>query len=55
MRSVPKTRIQADILIQQDILAFLNAGGHIVYRKPRKVKGKASKALTLALSHVVKL
>jgi hypothetical protein len=33
----------------------LNAGGHIVYRKPRKVKGKATKSLSLAPAHVVKL
>lgn len=35
MQSVPKSRIQADILIQQDILEFLKAGGTIKVAKLR--------------------
>jgi hypothetical protein len=39
MRSVPKNRIIADIIIQQDILEFLNNGGRIITAKTRsKVK-----------------
>jgi hypothetical protein len=46
MRSVPKTRIIADIIIQQDILAFLNSGGRIITSRTRKSKNKPIKALS---------
>jgi hypothetical protein len=46
MRSVPKTRIIADIMIQQDILAFLNSGGRIITSRARKSKNKPVKALS---------
>jgi hypothetical protein len=50
MRSVPTNKIMADILCQQDILSFLNNGGMIITRKPRKSKNKPVKALSSALS-----
>jgi hypothetical protein len=55
MRSVPKSRILADIQIQQDILAYLQAGNHIVTRKPRKSKQAPLKVLAPVLSHIIKL
>jgi hypothetical protein len=55
MRSVAKSRILADIQIQQDILAFLKDGGHIITSKPRKSKKAPVKVLAPVLSHKVSL
>ena len=50
MRSVPTNKIMADILCQQDVLTFINGGGRIITRKPRKSKNKPVKALSSVLS-----
>ena len=44
-------KIKQDIQIQQDILDYLNNGGHIITRKPRK----SVKALSVVSYHKVSL
>jgi uncharacterized protein (DUF4415 family) len=44
-------KLKADIQIQQDILDYLNTGGHIITRKPRK----SVKALSVISYHKVSL
>lgn len=56
MRSVPKTRIQADILLSQDVLSYLQSGGRIITaRAPRATKNKPTKALTVLSTRIIKL
>jgi hypothetical protein len=55
MRSVPKTRIQADILLSQDVLSYLQSGGRIITHTARKSKNKPIKPLTVLSARCIKL
>lgn len=55
MRSVPKTKLLADIALSKDVLDYLNNGGRIITRKARKSKNKPIKSLVLALSNKITL
>jgi len=48
---IENRRIKEDIQIQQDILDYLNNGGHIITRKPRR----KSKPLSVVSYHKVSL
>ena len=48
---IQNRRIKEDIAIQRDILDYLNNGGHIITRKPRK----KVKALSVVSYHKVSL
>ena len=49
MRSVPKSKLIADIALSRDVLDYLNNGGRIITRKARKSKNKPIKALSSAV------
>ena len=49
---VQNAKLKADIQIQKDILEFMNNGGMIITRKPRKA---AKSLFTVALSNKVSL
>ena len=56
MRSVPKTRIQADILLSQDVLSYLQSGGRIISARPRRAtKNKSIKPLVLSAANRINL
>lgn len=51
IENVTNKKLKQDIQIQQDILDYLNNGGHIITRKPRK----SVKALSVVSYHKVSL